>query len=269
MLLFLKSIIVGLGKVIPGVSGALLAINFGIYEKFLDSITSFFNDWKKNIKFLFIFCCGIIIAIIFGSKIILYFLINYKFITMLFFIGLVLGGTYNFSKNINYNYKNIILVLFIVCLITILGINNFNNDYIIKNNYLDNIIFFLGGFIDIFASIVPGISGTSLLMMMGIYENVLNMISMIFDYNYVLNNINIYISYGIGMFLSFIINSYLINYLIKKYKNISYSVILGLAISSIILLLVMCFKISFSFINLIIGLIFFFIGIFISKKMSN
>ena len=82
MLLFLKSFIVGIGKIIPGVSGALLAINFGIYEKLLDSITNFFDDWKNNIKFLLIFCFGIILSIIIGSKIILYLLIiNFHMIT--------------------------------------------------------------------------------------------------------------------------------------------------------------------------------------------
>ena len=264
MILFFKSLIVGIGKVIPGVSGALLAINFGIYEKFLDSVTSFFNNWKQNLKFLLVFCSGILIAIIFGSKIILYLLINYRFLTMLFFIGLIIGGTYNFSKNIKYNYKNILLVILIIFIVTFTSISNFNNGYLFTNN-TNNIIYFIGGFVDAFASIVPGISGTSLLMMLGIYDNILKIISLLFDYLYVINNISVYISYGLGMFISFIFNIYLINYLIKKYKNTSYLVILGLSISSIIYLLIISFNINFSIIEFILGIMLLVVGIIISN----
>ena len=52
MLLFLKGIIIGIGKIIPGVSGALLAINFNVYERLLNSLTNFFDDWKNNLKFI-------------------------------------------------------------------------------------------------------------------------------------------------------------------------------------------------------------------------
>ena len=182
MLLFVKSFIVGIGKIIPGVSGAMLAINFGIYEKLLDSLTNFFSNWKDNLKLIITFCMGLFLAIILCSGIVLYLLNNYKFITMMFFLGLIIGGTYNFSKNIRYNIKNILLISIIIISFLVLSIY----DYIFYNSFKNSMMFFLGGFIEIFASIVPGISGTSLLMMIGIYDDVLNMISSILDYGYVI-----------------------------------------------------------------------------------
>lgn len=264
IMVFIKGFIVGIGKIIPGVSGAMLAINFKIYERLLDSITNFFGNWKNNIKFLFLFCLGLIISIVLFSNVILYLLNNYKFIMMMFFVGLITGGTYNFSKEIEYNMKSIFLIAFISLLMILFTFSNNNNSYIIKGDFSDNIIFFIGGIIEIFASIVPGISGTSLLMLIGIYNEVLIMISNALNLQYVINHFNIYLSYGIGMFISFIINSYLISYLLKKYRNITNCVILALSISSIIFLLKITFDVNFYLIEFIIGLMLLVLGILLS-----
>ena len=60
------------------------------------------------------------------------------------------------------------------------------------NTYYDNIIFFIGGIIEVISSVIPGISGTSLLMLMGLYEHVLMLINHIYDLNYIITNINLY-----------------------------------------------------------------------------
>ena len=268
-MLFLKGFIIGLAKIIPGVSGAMMAIYFNLYEKLLDTITNFFSDWKNNLKFMIIFGLGIFLAIIFGSKIILYLFLNYKFITFMFFIGLIFGGTYNFTKKINYNYQNIILILLIVIIFLCLYFLRFSGNYILKNNFYDNFVFFLVGFIDIFASLVPGISGTSLLMTLGIYNNVLILISSALNIKYVIDNLNLYISYTLGMFLSFIFNVYLINYCLKKYKNTTYSIVLGLSISSILFLLIVVFRSSFTIIELLVGFVLLIGGMLISTILDK
>ena len=148
----------------------MLAINFNVYEKAIDSITNFFSNWKKNLQFLLVFVSGILLAIVLCSELLLYLLKNYKFLTMMFFIGLILGGTYNFSKNVNFNKKNILIISIITIFISLISLNNMNNNYILKNNYIDYIMFFIAGIIEVFTSIIPGISGTSLLILIGIYN---------------------------------------------------------------------------------------------------
>ena len=271
MLLFLKGLIIGLAKIIPGVSGALLAINFNIYERAIDAVTNYFNNWKNNLKFLSLLGLGIIISITLGSKLILYLFLNYKFVTLMFFIGLIIGGTYKFSKeiNYNYNYKTSLFIIIPFVLLLIISLSNINNKYILKNNFGDNIIFFIGGIIEIFASIVPGISGTSLLMILGIYEHILMIISKIFEIKYVLSHIQLYISYGIGMFISFLGNTYLINYLLKKYKNTTYAIILGLSLASILFLIIITFRSNFTIIEFIIGIMLLIIGLLISFILNK
>ena len=70
-MLILKGIVIGIGKIIPGVSGSMLAISMGIYQQMLDSINNFFKNTKENFKFLFKIGLGVIISIIFFSNIIL------------------------------------------------------------------------------------------------------------------------------------------------------------------------------------------------------
>ena len=264
MILFLKGFIIGIAKIIPGVSGAMLAISFSIYNKLINSITNFFDDKKNNLKFLIIFGTGVLLAIVLFSKIIRYFIGNYYLITMMLFLGLIIGGTLKFSKNIKFNLKNIIIIITIIFLLISLSIFNINNNYILRGNYIDYIMFFTGGIIEIFSSIVPGISGTALFMLIGIYDNILLIFSNILNLSFVIENIMIYISYGIGIFISFIVCSLFISYLLKKHRNLFDTIIFGLSISSIILLIIMTFSKSFTIIDLIIGIVLFFGGIFIS-----
>ena len=264
---FLQGFIIGLGKIMPGVSGALLAINFGIYERLLDSLTNFFSDWKSNLKFLLLIGSSGVLAIIFGSKLLLYLFNSYRFITMMFFIGLIVGGSYNFAIKIKYSWKKLILLILVIFIFLLLDICSFSNYILLSKN--NTLIFFIGGFIEIFASIVPGISATSLLMMLGIYKIILEMIANVYNFSYVLNHINLYLSYGLGMIVSFIINIYLINYLIKKYRSISYIVILGLSIASIIYLVIVTFKLKFTLIELIIGIMLFSVGMLLANLLSN
>ena len=269
MILFIKGLVIGIGKIIPGVSGALLAVNFNLYEKAISSVVNFFDDWKNNLKFLIILGSGILLAIILGSKMVMYLLNNYKFITMMFFIGLISGGTYNFGVNIKYNHKNILIIGLIVIFLLFISLGKVNYTYIIKNNFWDNIIFFIGGIIEVVSSIVPGISGTALLLVLGIYDSILLMISNLFNVNFIFNNINLYISYGIGMMISFIMGILLINYLLKKYRDTLNVIILGLCFYSILMLLIITFSINIGIIEFICGCMLLVIGLFVGCILDN
>lgn len=264
MNLFLKGFIIGIAKIIPGVSGAMIAVSFSVYDKLIEAVTHFFDDKKENFKFLLTIGSGIMLAIVCFSNIIRYFIGNYYFPTMLFFIGLIVGGTYHFSKNVEYNVKNILIMIGVILLV--LGISLFqgNTNYVLKGNYLDLIMFFLGGVIEVFSSIVPGISGTALLMLIGIYDSILMLFSNLFNFSFVIENIYIYISYGVGIFVSFIFCALLISFLLKKYRKLFDTIVLGLSISSILLLLFMSFRGSLFFLEIIWGILLFGVGVLIS-----
>ena len=88
---FLKGIIVGLGGVAPGLSGSVLLIIFGLYQKTLDAIGTLLTDFRKKIQFLLPLVCGMVLGVLLFSKLIDYLIHNFEMPTRFCFLGLILG----------------------------------------------------------------------------------------------------------------------------------------------------------------------------------
>lgn len=269
MILFIKGFIIGIGKIIPGVSGALLAINFKVYERAIEAIVNFFDDWKKNLLFITKLGSGIILSIVLCSNGIIYLLNNYRFITMMFFVGLICGGTYNYATGIKCNYSDVLFMILFIVMLFIISYGNIFNSYEITHGFMDNVVFFIGGVIEVMSSIIPGISGTAIHLILGIYDSILMMISKIFDFQYVIMNINLYISYGIGMMVSFIICMIGINYLLKRYPVIFSKIILGLCIYSILMLVIFTFSLKITILNFVLGIMLLIVGLLIGSLLDK
>ncbi len=262
IILIIKGFIIGIGKIIPGVSGALLAISLNIYDKGLDAITHFFDNVKKNFKFLLFLGIGFLLAIIIFSKFISYAITNHYLITMLLFMGLIMGGTINLYKSIKKKNYFIIVISFIA--IFLLFIFNIENNYYLHNNFKDYIAFLGGGFLNAIGTVVPGISGTALLMLLGIYNLVINCLANLTNTAFVLDNLKLLLPFFLGLIMGLIIISSIMNYLLKKYKDKTYSFILGITLASLSLLVLKTFAYEIQVVNLTIGIIFFSIGLYIS-----
>ena len=263
IILFIKGLLIGIGKIIPGVSGAVLAIILKVYDDGIDAIVNFFYNPKKNILFLINVGLGILLGIVLFSNVINYTLNNYYVITMLFFIGLINGGIPNILKEVDkkdYKYTLIIIIIF-----TIISLLNIDNNYVFKNNFLDYIMFFIGGIIETCGTVIPGLSSTALLLILGIYNNVIESIGNLTN---LLINYKVLIPFVLGILCSLIFVSKGISISLKKYKKKNYSIILGLVLSSIIILVVKTFTYPVKIFELLMGLIFMIIGIIISSILG-
>lgn len=227
--LILKGFIVGLGKIIPGVSGSLLAFALGIYENIIDAVTNFFEHPKEHIKLLFNFGLGVFIAIILFSKFILFLLNHYYSATMYLFLGLIIGTIIPFTKELKINKKNTITFLITLTIILIISKGITLDKFVYERNFLNYLYTSFLGMIDAFTSIVPGISGTAIFMMLGSYEFVLSILASPFSLEFIL--------YGIGLILGIIMVCYLMSYLLKKKKEATYTIIFAFMISSSLILL--------------------------------
>ena len=105
LILFLKGFIIGIGKIIPGVSGSVLAVSMGVYEKSLDYLANFRKKFKESISFLMPLGLGIVLSILLFSKIILFFLNSYPMPTLCLFFGLLIGTIPNVIKKLNLSIK--------------------------------------------------------------------------------------------------------------------------------------------------------------------
>ena len=266
-MLIIKGIIIGIGKIIPGVSGSMLAISMGIYQKLIHSVNNFFKYPKDNFKFLFKIGVGVIISIVFFSNIILKCLNNYYLPTMFLFIGFIIGGLTDLKKEINSKHKITIIISFTI--VTFLGIININNTIDINNYFLNSIYFLFIGIVDAITMVVPGISGTATLMMLGAYEKIMQLYSNIFNLSLIFNNLKVLIPYIIGILLGVIGTVKLIQFFFTNYKEKTYSVIAGFTLSTIVFMFRKCLNSFYTFSQLILAFLLLFLGIYITKKINH
>lgn len=235
---FIKGIIVGIAKIIPGLSGAVLMISFNLYDKAIKALTNFFDNPKKNFIFLLNLSLGIIIGIVIFSNILNYFITNYYVYTMSLFIGLIIGGMPIIIKSCHKTKKSLLIALVTFLIITIISIVGINNNYIIKNNFIDIIMFFTAGLLEAVGTILPGISSTALLMLIGMYNIFLSYLGNILNINTILENLRFMLPFTLGFIIGIIILSLLVNFLFKYHKKITFTIILGISSSSILTMII-------------------------------
>lgn len=266
--LFIQGFIIGIGKIIPGVSGAMFAMMFGVYEKALDIICNLKTKLFKNFKFMMILGSSIMLAIIFGSNIIKSSLDKYYLQTMFLFIGMMTAGIKPLFKNVNgekLSLKNFICAVTICMVLILLDCVDLGvTEASLTKTPSTVILLFISGFLDAMATIVPGICGTALLMILGYYNIVIHSLSDIFNFNNLAINLFVLIPFGIGLIIGAILVSKLVNYLFKNYRTQTYYTIIGFAISSTIILFINAITSSFTLPQLFISIILFIIGFLIS-----
>lgn len=277
IILCIKGFFIGLANLIPGVSGGTLAITLGIYDELISIISHIFTNFKKNIYYLLPIGIGAIISVLSLSKVISYSLDKYLFPTILFFIGAIVGGIpmlFKKVKNQPIKLSNIIIFILTFSLILGLTFSNVGNEVSFDNmNIINYILLLIIGIITSATMVVPGISGSAVLMTLGYYEPIINVIKNITDFNLLTHNLLILIPFGIGVVIGILVIAKIIEYLLKNHEIKTYYGILGFVISSIISIIIQNFFmngiISIGIIELLIGIILFFVGTLIAYKLGD
>lgn len=231
----LKGMAMGAADVVPGVSGGTIAFISGIYEELLGSISNvnlgLFKTLKKegfkaawtqlNGNFLASLFLGIFVSIVSLAKAIKYLLENEPVLLWSFFFGLVLASIIYIAKQITkwnaVSFIVLILGAFLAYYITTL------NPLVSENS--SPIFIFIAGAIAICAMILPGISGSFILVLLGAYKPVLNALN-----NKDFKTILIFMAGAIVGLLTF---SRVLKWLFKHYKNITLAALTGFIIGSL------------------------------------
>lgn len=229
---FGKGILIGAGCILPGISSGVLCVVFGLYEKLLDSILNFFSDIKKNSKFLLPIVLGAILGIILFSKILQFLLYKYPLQTKSIFIGLILGGVVLLVKDINRKEKFCIkkFIYLIISLSIGFLMVYLENKIGIKNVENVNYIYLIfSGILMSIGIVVPGVSSTIILMLLGIYSLYLNSVSTLY--------LPVIIPIAIGVIIGSLIFMSIIKILLNKFYIQTMFSIIGFTIGSIFVLL--------------------------------
>ena len=227
---FLIGISAGIGNIIPGVSGSALLIMFNVYDKAIEAISNIFKNFKKNFLFLLSLGLGIVIGTYGFSKVVSYFITNYEVITRIVFLFLILGtipSIFNRIDKKSYKKSNLMpfIITFILGVLLLISKTSHTNIAIETLNIKTIFILMGSGLILACSTIIPGISSTLLLNMIGVYKTYLSAISSF--------KINILIPIMLGFTIGIFLLSKLINHLLKNYYNYALFAILGFVISTI------------------------------------
>lgn len=255
---FVKGFILGVANVIPGVSGGTMAVSMGIYELILSSIVNFFKNAKENILKLLPIILGILVALVSTSKLVTFALNNYKAQTICLFIGLIFGGVSLIMRKIRGKRSKSNILIFLLVFSLVIGLNFIKPDLVkisFENMGIIDYILLVGiGFIASSAMVIPGISGSFILMVLGYYDKIIYTVSNITKISELGSNLLILIPFAIGVVLGIIFMAKLITKLIEKYKTKTYFAIMGFVLSSVVVLVLQITDFKFSFVNIITSL---------------
>lgn len=190
LMIMLKGFIIGSSMSVPGVSGGTMAILLGIYDKLIGAISNFTKDLKGNIIFLMKFCIGAGIGILSLARLIEWLLEVAPFPVSFFFLGAVIGGIpalYKKTKDEDSKFKFSSIIYFFLGLIIVLAIGFIPTGGISVTSgsgIMHYLMLLVTGIIIALALVLPGISTSHMLLVLGMYDAMLAAISN-FDVLYV------------------------------------------------------------------------------------
>ncbi len=238
--LFFIGIILGVGNVIPGVSGGTIAVVFNIYDRLINVISLNIKKIISEWKFLLPLGLGMVAGIIGFSKVITFLFENYPMQTNLFFVGIIAGSIPLIYRKIKSSMQEIseknkkpylsTIICFVISLAIMIAMTVFKDistSTIIYTELTMPLFFILmaSGFLGAIAMIIPGISGSFLLLAIGTYATVIGSVS---DFN-----IPLMIPTAFGILIGLLFGAYLVRLLMEKTPSQTYGAIFGLVIGSI------------------------------------
>lgn len=225
--------VIGVANVIPGVSGGTMAVILGIYDKLLESIS--FKNLKRNILFLLPVALGGGAGILALSKTIKFVLANYPIATNFAFIGLILGSipmiwkrARNPQGETSVSPLNVVFfaaAFALMLLLAFLNRDSIENTVQTQLTPVLTIQLFFASIASAFSMLLPGISGSFVMLLLGCYSTIISAVSDL--------NIILLLPVAAGCVVGLLLGALLISKLMKKYPQAAYMAILGLIAGSL------------------------------------
>ena len=241
--LSLKGILMGIAEALPGISGGTIALLVGIYKELIMSISEidislyselknkgFKSFWKKlNGNFFLFLSFGTVIGLFFSVNVLASLLENYPLFIWSFFLGLVFATVYVIRKLIN-QWRIINFFYLFASIIFSLILSSFS---IYESDEISLLFVLFSGIIASSAMILPGISGSLLLLILGVHAYIIKSINNILNLSYENIELILILVFISGALIGLLVFSRIVKYLFINYRDITYTVMLGLVIGSI------------------------------------
>lgn len=239
----LKGMVIGIANIIPGVSGGTMMVSMGIYDKLIHCITHLFSEFKQSVKFLFPIAVGMGIAIIASAFGLEWLFESFPVEANLLFIGLILGSLPILWKNVKGSkIKTGHLIAALAFFALVVGMAAFGGTEgaaaDLSFNLVNVLKLFVVGIITSATMVIPGVSGSMVLMLMGFYQPVLGTITDFIealtslDVEGILAGMGILIPFGLGVVAGIFAVAKLVEIIFEKFPLYAYWAIIGLVVAS-------------------------------------
>jgi len=270
LFLFLKSIAVGGANVMPGVSGATLAVIFRMYDRLIESINNLFSDMKESLKFLIPVGLGMVVGILAVGEAIDFFLVRFSLQAGGFIAGLMAGGVpfiYNQARlrmrppetsmtallrnsyispseaKIKPHYYAISVIAFVI--IVLLTVFLSPDSAAVEGEAVTfsigfSVYLFIAGTVAAAAMVVPGVSGAMVFMLFGVFPMVMHTIALVrryitspTDFELLGEILVVAAPLGLGIVAGVLLGSKLVAFLLDRFHSATYFAILGLIFGTV------------------------------------
>ena len=233
LILILKGTAMGIGNAIPGVSGGTIAVVTKIFDRLVESITPNIKKLIKNMPFLLPVAIGMAIGVFLTAKVLDFLFTGYYVPTQLFFMGLIIGSVpiiLRECKKESRRIRPINLIPFFIGVLFMIALLFVNEGHsIFADNasltVMDIILYAVMGFVAAVAMIIPGVSGSMIMKVFGVYDRIIAAVANL--------DITILVIFGIGVILGVFTAVKVIDIVLKKYRQGTYCLILGLIMGSV------------------------------------
>ena len=276
----LKGMVIGIANIIPGVSGGTMMVAMGIYDKLIHCITHLFSELKKSILFLLPIAIGMGIAVVGSAFGLEYLFANFPLQTNLLFIGLIIGGLPAIWKNVKGNKikaGHIIAGLIFFAIVVAMAVMGETEGAAADMSFnLINVIKLLGvGVVAAATMVIPGVSGSMMLLLMGYYNPILTVITdfisnlVAFDMKGIMQGVGVLAPFGIGVVVGIFAIAKLIEIIFAKFPLYAYWAIIGLIVASPIAIIAMNVFPAITFVGVLTGAVALVIGFVIAMKLGE
>ena len=259
-------IIVGIASMVPGLSGAVLAVCLGIYERLIADIADIRHKLRTDIVFLVIAATGMILGtfvVSFGLK---YVMENHIAVSSLLFVGLIIGQLPSLFRQTDRSKEvtktNILALILGLGIMVALMFAGTADDIVLDRGIVSLLLIVAIGAIFAMSHLLPGISGTTVMIVMGTFTALITAFTTL-DMTFI-------IPLCIGFLIGALGFSKVVNHALNNFHNSTYSLIIGLTIGSMAVIMIQnVLPNLFGWSEVVFGIVFFFVGIIISIALSR
>ena len=236
----LRGVVIGVSNIIPGVSGGTMAVSMGIYDRIIYAVNNLFKQFRKSFREILPILIGVLIGLFAFAALIGSLLGTEsdeipvtRLPTNFAFIGLILGGLPAIYKRVNMKSARgagAFLFLVFLALVVVLPLLSPPEARAADHSVGTILLMLLLGAIASSTMVIPGISGSMILMLLGYYNSVINAMNDLRGGDW--SALAILLPYAIGLLAGIVFIAKLMNFLLRKHAALTFSAIFGLVIGS-------------------------------------